>query len=44
MSKRILLSHGGGGEETQSLIKDLFFTHFENEILLKMEDAASVQM
>ena len=44
MSKRILLSHGGGGEETQSLIKDLFFTHFENEILLKMEDAARVHM
>ena len=44
MSKRILLSHGGGGEETQSLIKDLFFTHFENDILLKMEDAASVEM
>ena len=44
MSKRILLSHGGGGEETQSLIKDLFFKHFENDILLRMEDAASVVM
>ena len=44
MSKRILLSHGGGGEETQSLIKDLFFKHFENHILLRMEDAASVVM
>lgn len=44
MSKRILLSHGGGGEETQSLIKDLFFKHFENDILLRMEDAASLVM
>lgn len=44
MSKKILLSHGGGGEETQSLIKELFFKHFNNEILLKMEDAASLVM
>ncbi|AFL68453.1 hydrogenase expression/formation protein HypE [Sulfurospirillum barnesii] len=44
MSKKILLSHGGGGEETQSLIKELFFKHFENEILLRMEDAASLVM
>jgi len=44
MSKRILLSHGGGGEETQSLIKDLFFKHFKNDILLRMEDAASLVM
>jgi hydrogenase expression/formation protein HypE len=44
MSKKILLSHGGGGEETQSLIKGLFFKYFENEILLKMEDAAALTM
>lgn len=44
MSKQILLSHGGGGEETQNLIKDLFFKHFENDILLRMEDAASLVM
>lgn len=44
MSKKILLSHGGGGEETQNLIKELFFKHFENEILLRMEDAASLMM
>jgi hydrogenase expression/formation protein HypE len=44
MSKKILLSHGGGGEETSSLIKELFFKHFENEILLKMEDAAALEM
>lgn len=44
MNKKILLSHGGGGEETQSLIKNLFFKHFENEVLLKMEDAAALTM
>jgi len=44
VSKKILLSHGGGGEETQNLIKELFFKHFENEILLRMEDAASLMM
>lgn len=44
MSKKILLSHGGGGEETQNLIKELFFKHFDNEILLRMEDAASLSM
>lgn len=44
MSKKILLSHGGGGEETQNLIKELFFKHFDNEILLRMEDAASLMM
>ncbi len=38
--KQILLSHGGGGEETQKLIKDLFFKHFSNPILEKMEDSA----
>jgi len=44
VSKKILLSHGGGGEETQNLIKELFFKHFDNEILLRMEDAASLVM
>ncbi len=44
MSQKILLSHGGGGEETQKLIKELFFKHFSNEILLRMEDAAALCM
>ncbi|WP_060825812.1 hydrogenase expression/formation protein HypE [Sulfurospirillum cavolei] len=44
MSTKILLSHGGGGEETQSLIKNLFFKHFGNDILLHMEDAAVLTM
>ncbi len=44
MSTKILLSHGGGGEETQSLIKNLFFKHFSNDILLRLEDAAVLTM
>lgn len=36
----IQLSHGGGGEETNNLITDLFYKYFSNEILLKAEDAA----
>jgi hydrogenase expression/formation protein HypE len=38
--KQIQLSHGGGGEETNSLIQDLFYRHFSNEILIAAEDAA----
>ncbi|MBD1577163.1 hydrogenase expression/formation protein HypE [Vibrio sp. S11_S32] len=38
--KQIQLSHGGGGQEMNSLIHDLFFRHFANDILLKTEDAA----
>jgi len=41
--RQILLSHGGGGEETQKLIKDLFFTYFSNPILENMEDAAVLE-
>ena len=42
--KQILLSHGGGGEETQKLIKELFFKYFSNPILEKMEDAAVLDL
>ncbi|MEA3523071.1 MAG: hydrogenase expression/formation protein HypE [Campylobacterota bacterium] len=38
--KQIQLSHGGGGEETNDLITKLFYKHFNNEILIKAEDAA----
>lgn len=38
--KRIQLSHGGGGEEMESLIGDLFYRYFSNDILLRSEDAA----
>ncbi|GLP97303.1 hydrogenase expression/formation protein HypE [Paraferrimonas sedimenticola] len=38
--KHIQLSHGGGGDETNQLIRDLFFRHFNNDILAQEEDAA----
>lgn len=42
--KQVQLSHGGGGEETNSLIHDLFYRHFKNDILIKAEDAAVLQV
>ena len=39
-SKQIQLSHGGGGEETNSLIHNLFYRYFSNEVLIAAEDAA----
>ncbi|MDX1295434.1 MAG: hydrogenase expression/formation protein HypE, partial [Sulfurimonadaceae bacterium] len=38
--KQVQLSHGGGGQESNELIHDLFYKAFENEILVKAEDAA----
>jgi hydrogenase expression/formation protein HypE len=38
--KQIQLSHGGGGQESNALIHDLFYRAFQNEILVKAEDAA----
>lgn len=37
---RIRLSHGGGGEASEELIKDIFIRNFNNDILIDMEDAA----
>jgi len=42
--KRIQLSHGGGGEETNSLIHDLFYRYFDNDILIAAEDAAVLEV
>lgn len=42
--KQVQLSHGGGGEETNSLIHDLFYRAFENDILVKAEDAAVLEV
>ena len=36
----ITLSFGGGGEETNKLIHNLFYKHFNNEILSSAEDSA----
>lgn len=38
--KKIQLSHGGGGKETNDLIRNLFYRQFSNDILMKAEDAA----
>ncbi len=37
---KLLLAHGGGGEETFYLIKDTFLKYFSNPILEQLEDAA----
>ncbi len=42
--KHIQLSHGGGGQETNSLIHDLFYHHFSNDILIAAEDAAVLEV
>ncbi|CAA6805282.1 MAG: [NiFe] hydrogenase metallocenter assembly protein HypE [uncultured Sulfurovum sp.] len=42
--KQIQLSHGGGGEETNSLIHDLFYRYFSNDILIAAEDAAVLEV
>ncbi|MFC2057679.1 hydrogenase expression/formation protein HypE [Campylobacterota bacterium] len=42
--QQIQLSHGGGGEETNSLIHDLFYHYFSNDVLLAAEDAAVLEV
>jgi len=42
--KSIQLSHSGGGEETNNLIYDLFYYNFKNDILIKAEDAAILEV
>ena len=42
--KQVQLSHGGGGEETNSLIHDLFYRYFSNDVLLAAEDAALLEV
>ena len=42
--EKITLAHGGGGEETQKLIKELFIKHFKNPHLEKMEDSALLKV
>jgi hydrogenase expression/formation protein HypE len=42
--KRILLSHGGGGEEMQFLIRDLFLKNFPGSSFDEMEDAALLEV
>jgi len=42
--RTVQLSHGGGGEETNDLIRDLFYHNFKNDILIKAEDAAVLEV
>ncbi|MGL4616589.1 MAG: hydrogenase expression/formation protein HypE [Shewanella sp.] len=42
--KAIQLSHGGGGKEMNALIRNLFFTEFDNPILRSEEDAAKLEL
>lgn len=44
MEEIILLSHGSGGKQTNSLIKELFGRYFNNDILNKMNDAAHLTL
>lgn len=41
---KITLAYGGGGEETNKLIKELFYENFKNDILIKAEDAAVLNL
>lgn len=41
---KILLSHGGGGEELWSLIRNLFLRYFSNPFIDAMEDAAILRL
>ncbi len=40
----LLLDSGSGGKASQRLIQQLFFRHFSNEILERMDDAALLHM
>ncbi len=40
MNEKITLRHGDGGLHTNKLIRDIFFRHFNNDILTGYQDAA----
>ncbi|TSA25824.1 MAG: hydrogenase expression/formation protein HypE [Bacteroidetes bacterium] len=41
---RIILAHGGGGSLMNGLIRDLFFRYFDNPVLARAADAASLEL
>jgi hydrogenase expression/formation protein HypE len=41
--KEIKLAHGNGGQENNQLIGEVFYSAFQNEILVKSEDAAVIE-
>ncbi|MGI6728200.1 MAG: hydrogenase expression/formation protein HypE [Anaerovoracaceae bacterium] len=44
MNQRITLRHGDGGLQTNRLIHDIFYKHFNNEILIGYQDSAIFKM
>jgi len=44
MEEKILLSHGSGGKQTNSLISDLFLKYFNNEIINELNDSAQLKL
>lgn len=44
LAKKVQLSHGGGGLEMNQFIQKLFFKRFNNEILSRDEDAATLPL
>ncbi|RMH79496.1 MAG: hydrogenase expression/formation protein HypE [Acidobacteria bacterium] len=42
--KSIRLSHGGGGEETWKLVREIFLKYLENPILSSLEDSALLRV
>ncbi len=44
MNKTVTLAHGNGGQENNELISQIFYKHFENEILARSEDAAILEV
>lgn len=42
--KQIMLAHGSGGEESNALLKNIFFKHLGNEILNRYEDSAALKL
>ncbi|MCI7023550.1 MAG: hydrogenase expression/formation protein HypE, partial [Campylobacter sp.] len=44
MKKKILLAHGGGGQEMNELINGLIFRIFDNEILAQSNDSAILNL
>jgi len=44
MSDRILLAHGSGGQLSHELVERLFLRYFDNPILARLDDAATVHV
>jgi len=44
MEEKVLLSHGSGGKQTNSLISDLFLKYFNNKIINEMNDSAQLKL